>query len=586
MKNLKLLLIFHFLLVFQIGFTQSPGGVSGVLAWFVTEVNETDLTKSKWVDIGPSQLRLEAENVPNGLDYENRVVSVNYNPALYFDNSNTKYYFRTKKNLSKNHTVIGVFIPKQTGNRVQYIMYEKEGVQVSLLKSDTYGYRDYSGNIESYDYGEVLPQGSDLLHGSGSEHPDESDRYGKIVTTNIYATPDYCYDMGAITGKLISLNSDMEEDEQNQEGYLPEFIVFDRVLTESERILVESYLSIKYGFSKYHNYESGGAKIWEVEPTGGECEKTDFVNRITGIGSDISILNQSRSTTYYDEDVDDTQREVLYTNSADYSNSPKRLLCIGIEDEMNTVRERWGMNSYLVWGDNDGDLSNGQFVELSNNPQYERVGRIWKSQYTNNGGGSLPNVSWCNYHDLEVSSTGELKRKYEETSVNDRVGICATTTGVPLSADGAIRFKITERPSGSDYGYIGFSSDNSKFSNEDFSYGIRIESQKIYALYDTDDDGKYDAQHDMGGYSLNQNISIRIYINQDNIKFGVNTGTTTYDTQQDRENIDSYYGKLMLYPDDLTIKDLMVFGVSAQNIGRVNVELSYERIQQYFPNSK
>lgn len=584
MKNAKCLLISFFLLILHNLHSQSPGGVSGVLAWFTTEVNSSDLSMSKWVDIGPSQLKLKAENVPTGTDYKNKVVSVNHNPALYFDDSNTKYYFRTKKSLSRNYTVIGVFIPKQSGDHVQYIMYEGNGTLISLLKSDTYAYQSQSGFYKTYDYGEVLPNGSDLLHGSGNEHPDESDRYGKIVTTNLYATPDYCYDMGSITGKLISINSDMENYEQTQEGYLPEFIIFDRVLTEIERTSVESYLAIKYGFSKYGNYELGGAKAWEVGSTAGGCDKTDYQNRITGIGSDLSLLNQSRSTTYYDEDVEIEERDEMYMNYADYSNSKKRLLRIGIEDEKSTIRERWGINSYLIWGDNDGDLSSGDFVSLPDNTKYKRVGRIWKSQYTRMGEGSSPKVSWCNYHDLEETSTGDLKRKYDETSANDRVGICATTTST--SSSGSIHFKITQRPLGSSYGLIGFASENSKFSSEDFSYALRIESQKIYALYDTDDDGKYDLEYDMGGYNLNQEFSLSIEIGQASTKLKVNTSSSQFETDHDRENIEEHYGKLILYSDDLTLKKLVVSGFSSQPIGRTNIELAYEGVQNYFPNSK
>src|SRR5690606_38852289 len=84
------------------------------------------------------------------------------------------------------------------------------------------------------------------------------------------------------------------------DGLFPEYISFDRQLTDNERNRVESYLAIKYGITLDGNrsYRNSSNKVvWDKQ------NNDLFGNNIFGIGrDDISGLNQLQCESAHNRD--------------------------------------------------------------------------------------------------------------------------------------------------------------------------------------------------------------------------------------------------------------------------------------------
>lgn len=116
-------------------------------------------------------------------------------------------------------------------------------------------------------------------------------------------------------------------------GIIPELLVYNRVLTAEEQTQIESYLALKYGISMQNFYiNSKGETIWDIE------KAAEYSHNITGIGRDEAFgLNQKQATS---------------------SHHPN-LLTIGAEKIALTNAENTTQlmdNSFLIWGENQGDL--------------------------------------------------------------------------------------------------------------------------------------------------------------------------------------------------------------------------------------
>ncbi|MEZ5044488.1 MAG: T9SS type A sorting domain-containing protein [Saprospiraceae bacterium] len=144
------------------------------------------------------------------------------------------------------------------------------------------------------------------------------------------------------------------------EGTMPEFLVYDRVLTADEQLKISSYLAIKYGLSlqKSDYLAADGQVLWNAKAN------AVFSNRITGLGrDDTSGLYQKQSTN---------------------QSTSKPLLTIGVEAIAATNQDNSGQipnQSFLLWGDNNGSLSPEEAKEASNS----RLARKWLMQASGSG---------------------------------------------------------------------------------------------------------------------------------------------------------------------------------------------------------
>jgi hypothetical protein len=135
-------------------------------------------------------------------------------------------------------------------------------------------------------------------------------------------------------------------------GFVPEMILFNRNLSYTERVKIESYLAIKYGISlnqqiPTHYQNSRGDIIWNADLN------ASYAQNIAGIGrDDVSGLNQ-------------TITESLQTPGLMKISSSQAL----------------PDNSFLIWGDNGGEV---RFLERNNLPKC--LGRDWRMSSFNASG--------------------------------------------------------------------------------------------------------------------------------------------------------------------------------------------------------
>ena len=482
-----------------------PEGVGDCLAWYVTKVDNYGLIGQSstydavghWEDISAfaqpvrrtfleeDDSGMLAETTVDG--YSNSVVSMNYNPALYFsanleEGGNLKYNFNIDQHLNPNRTIIAVLVPRERG-----VMDEEWSILRNNAKPSHVLDQDklYFPNLidpskrDELDYG-IEGMGQDLYPEEGYDE----ERYGKIVTYYAFLSNGECGQANNIASNILQFYSEQTmgtEGAVRQHGQIPEFIVFNKLLEEEERFRVETYLALKYGISKELDYTTGqvNSVIWDHQWWIDGMKNIKY--RITGIGGSVD-LNQPKSTTYYEEeasnDVDD--RFIPYRGKNDYSHKRDRLLAMSLVDESQRDAPS---GSYIIWGDNDGDLEldNSDGIDI-NNVEYLSISRKWGLQRTNDF--PMTDKAWCNVVDLRFSkpaSNGvvtvdsEHRRDYSRPGVSATVG--HTMTGVLSKMQWTIR-QFARNRNGN---MIGFSPDNFRFAkdgtvmnSEGFVFGCRF----------------------------------------------------------------------------------------------------------------
>lgn len=138
-------------------------------------------------------------------------------------------------------------------------------------------------------------------------------------------------------------------------GLMPEFVLFDRQLTDNERNRVESYLGLKYGITlKNRHYKNSKNKIfWDTK------NNQYFKDNIFGIGKDdISGLNQLQCESAHHRDF-----LVAATNDIQIRNA---------DVNFNLLN-----NNFIVFGD-----TNLTGLQQPNNQNLKVFNRVWLAQIT------------------------------------------------------------------------------------------------------------------------------------------------------------------------------------------------------------
>ncbi|MBO9583457.1 MAG: T9SS type A sorting domain-containing protein [Flavobacterium sp.] len=353
---------------------QSPGGISGAQVWFKS--NRLSNGNFGWQDYSGDGSKLNNWNT--NTEYTNAGRYFNFNPSLYLDGG-SRQFFLNNTNLSQG-TIIGLF-----GHSGTYFNYENilfgitgrpnEGALVSNDKIVNSKERD----AEILDYGSSV--GEDLYRKQdNSEGIDAKyrERSLKIVSYYQYQQPnssvwgeDQKANLTLGYGYLNTANGlstySMTNFANNFYGYVPELLVYSRVLTPLERRKAETYLAIKYGVSLGNSYIASDDKlIWDWNAN------AKYNNRITGImRDDVSGLNQPFSTTSYEETPyhSDAYDSYYDTNYRDQS-SRYRLLVMG-QFPGNDLLDK----NATLWGDDNGALATQNSGGIAG---IKRMQRTWK----------------------------------------------------------------------------------------------------------------------------------------------------------------------------------------------------------------
>ncbi|MBO5627379.1 MAG: T9SS type A sorting domain-containing protein [Prevotella sp.] len=332
---------------------QSVHGVKGAALWFqAAPVTDSLLNEDyHFVDISDMGLTLHVgTGTTEYTQARNLINTFNFNPAIDISKPGSDLSTTFSHMGLQQATVIGVFAPK-TSTQNTYV-YQMGG---------TNGFSLYTGKIAYAGGSSDLSYHPNLTDTLCSDFGNADKTLPRIITYTRTLMPTHSL-WNAQETKTFKLFKTFD-------GYCPEIIVFNRMLSLQERRKIESYLALKYGLTLLGSYyNSSGNLIWNAG-------NNAFHHRVTGIGNDGS-LSQLMSTSSYVHWASAANRDYeTFCNHDSYSlTSRNRLLTIGRE-RGNTIPP----GKYMIWGDNGANLS-------WTSGTWHIMNRTWKmeSSITNN----------------------------------------------------------------------------------------------------------------------------------------------------------------------------------------------------------
>lgn len=514
MKRVIGILIWSFCLGITIhGYGQAPGGVTGSQAWFKT--NRLDNGSFNWQDFSGDAIKLNNWNTKN--EYSNNGRYFNFNAGLYFDGG-SRQFFLNQTNLQQG-TIIGLF-----GHTATYFNYENilfgingranEGTLITNDKVVNSAERD--GEILDYGStsGEDLYRKQDNSEGTDSKFRERS---LKIVSYYQYQQPNISVwgedQQSSLTlgyGYLNNANGlstyTMKNFANNFYGYIPELLVYSRVLTPLERRKAETYLAIKYGVSLSNSYiDSDDKLIWDWS------ENTAYNNRITGImRDDASGLNQSFSTSSYEEGPYFSDSYDSYQDQSQMDNSSRyRLLVMG-QSPANDLADK----NATLWGDDNGALTTQTAGGIAG---IKRMTRTWKLVTNTQPPTTEQKILLYNSSGLQVDS--DFGKSTFTNKTASSTGTSVTT--IPLQGNnGYLEFRLSAI--GGEM-TVKFGAQNGTTSSLD--YGVKIDAKGVAYLIEN-----VKQPVSLGTIAVNYRITIEkkdneVYINIFNVNGDKSTST-------------------------------------------------------------
>ncbi|MDR0792172.1 MAG: T9SS type A sorting domain-containing protein [Chitinophagaceae bacterium] len=395
-KNyLRLAAILLCIIVSSIIKAQSPGGVKSPEMWLKVVPLTADVQGNyRWQDFGGDSIKFnQYDNRGGAYGTEwtgNRATYIhtyNFNPSIDIDGSSGRALWFPKTNLAQC-MIIGVWgsnFGDFDQDMYMYALNGRPGDGVLMSKSLILPSKESGRSLLAYG----ADTGMNLLFKAGVSKepnvyryreralrvhsyyrlhkPNNNDVWGdrqtaNISPSNVFNTADVnnssTFDLTHLTNRTFW-------------GFVPEMVVYNRMLTPLERMKVEAYLSLKYGFTLTNSYISSTNKlIWDLSTN------TGYNTRITGImRDDSSGLLQPLSTTSFEDSAnysDDNPFDTYDGNNSYNLPTRYRLLIMG---------RPYGTNmsdgDYTIWGDD-----NQSFRVPATNPRIigglKTMSRDWK----------------------------------------------------------------------------------------------------------------------------------------------------------------------------------------------------------------
>ena len=365
-----------------------PGGVTGSRAWIKTAYNK-NLDKFEWKDFSCDTATVNNQVIQNG-QFTQGVIHLNFNPTLQVSEKLNSDVILNKTNLSQA-TIIGVFGKRRN--------FDQDAPLYNVKGRPTTDFVSSTDKINTVNQGEQLPLdygsdiGKDLRYSTEENNEGSLDNFKetthRVFTYKYKEQPNFSI-WGERCNSKITFGDVLDEftnrntNEGSWEWNIPEFLVFDRLLTPEERIKAETYLALKYGVTIDENYTSSwDAVLWDLSET------PIYNNRITGLINDAtSGLFQSVSHTSNEESVQDNffsfENDSYHTefrSFLDFLNpelsrfllpTGNRLLTVGVSELSDLLKPD---STYAVWGDNNKAVKTTARKALAGARLLERV---WK----------------------------------------------------------------------------------------------------------------------------------------------------------------------------------------------------------------
>ncbi|HVM86953.1 MAG TPA: hypothetical protein VMT76_02115, partial [Puia sp.] len=365
------------------GYLKSPGGVTGVQLWLeannfgTSTADNTAITT--WSDISGNGNDATGYNSPAFRAGSNSSYALNFNPTVTFNGSNQ--YFQAPNGFADFTAGLGLFsvhnftstgswariIDFGTGQAADNILFARNGTN-TYYSGQTWnggtgsGYVSTSaGSVFSNTYGVGswnIPAGSvgATVSSTITLKGTTSATANIIIPSNTNRTLNY------IARSNWSVDAYFK-------GYMPELILYKRLLSAAEQLQVNSYLALKYGFNlktaagAASNYvaSDGTTVFWNASTN------SSYTNNVFGIGKDnLSSLEQQISASQ------ESSADIL-TLSTDNNFTGANGTHTSVSNNL----------SFLMIGNNGGSSSSIQSTGLPSGFCGSRIVRSWKVQKTN-----------------------------------------------------------------------------------------------------------------------------------------------------------------------------------------------------------
>jgi hypothetical protein len=350
-----------------------PGGVVGNTLWLRPDYGTSSVTDSsfisEWNDFGADiNNAVQANAAAQPLYMNNAAKNINFNPVISFNGSNqfmdldiTKLPMGTSA-----RTLIGVGRPNSITGTNKYILSWGAGItsQGSALGSFSNGagvFGGYSDDLPTTSTSFWIPNQPNVLVNVFDGNGGAATIYSKGVQMAGPVNKNW-NTQGTVA--RVGNSSFAPTQPEFWNGTVGDVIVYPFALNAGQRLKVETYLGIKYGYTidqtVANNYlATDSSVIWDA------TANATYRYGITGIGrDDLEGLNQKQS-----HNIDTTRLSIA--------------IGLGALAETNLANTNSfaADKSYLIWGDDNGDAAFKTVVTGNNNVNY-RMTRLWTVQET------------------------------------------------------------------------------------------------------------------------------------------------------------------------------------------------------------
>ena len=360
---------------------KAPGGViAGMELWLDAnqEVLGNFVDNTGWTDRSPAMNTIEHVNS----DPEVQANGLNFNNTVNFDGDDWLRNDDDGSGFMDNNTAGEVFavindndyggangFPFQLGQNLNsHYTFTDNNIYCDYGTTDRFGwhpatwaYSDAHPGMSTIDNQSIDTREFNIFNVHATTGDWGVGFNGKIQASTTTNTINFS---GADLEHIGARNSDVWR------GDMPEIVNYERVLTITERLRVNSYLALKYGISINQNVATnylasdGATLMWEASTNVG------YDNDIFGIGrDDLSTLNQKVSTS--------RNADAIITMALDNDFALSNI------DAGRTTAHTNDMQ-FLMLANNDGTVTVDQTTELPTGTYTHRIAREWKVDKTAN----------------------------------------------------------------------------------------------------------------------------------------------------------------------------------------------------------
>ncbi|SEB00615.1 Alpha-tubulin suppressor [Thiothrix caldifontis] len=357
----------------------APGGVAdGLGLWLKADAGTSTTTDnadvSSWADSSPVKNDVGQATVTRQPNYIAN--STNFNPAIDF--AGAQVLFNNSGNNSIPNqtdpvTMLSVATNKNSGDWRTLITFGSGGLDYPFMGwfyNQPNLYVDGTGAVHNLFGTDVDATTIPIaMHARTNNANPQNTRLGYNGLANQKSFTSADGQFPAASGNQLAIGAETDAANYPLNGLMSESIVYNRDLSDTEMMQVNTYLAIKYGITMSEDYlaADGTTKVWD------KTASAAYHNNVAGIArDDASALNQKQSKS-----VNAGRQLTVGLGSIAATNA----------DNANSFANN---ASYLVWGDNG--LDDSVLVDMNvaqcapPGVTEKRVQRIWKVQETRDVG--------------------------------------------------------------------------------------------------------------------------------------------------------------------------------------------------------